>query len=201
MNINSKDMDAVNNEYYNTFADYFDKIPFEDILPELFEKNIPKKNSEILEIGSGAGALAFWMESKGHKVTCVEPAIKAVEKAQEKKLKIFQMRFQDYHTTQKFDSVVAISSLIHIPRSEMSEQIKRISELLNPEGIAFFSFIEGEGEGYEDPTGKGKDRFFSKFTEKELNDLLLPYFSFVEKRKIEIKVMNKSFFLMVLMKS
>lgn len=64
--------------------------------------------------------------------------------------------------------------------------------------IAFVSFIEGDCEGYEDPTGKGKNRFFSKFTQDELNTLLLPYFSIIEIHKIEVKKMNQSFFLMAL---
>jgi 2-polyprenyl-3-methyl-5-hydroxy-6-metoxy-1,4-benzoquinol methylase len=193
-------IDILNNEYYNTFTNVFDNIPFEDVLLELFSKNVPKAKSEILEIGSGPGALAVWIESQGHKVTCIEPAEKPAEKARERNLKVFQMRFQDYHADQKFDSVVAISSLIHIPLLEMPRQINRISELLNPEGVAFFSFIEGEGESCEDPTRKGKNRFFSKFTENELDDLLLPYFLFIEKRKIEVKIMNKIFFLFVLKK-
>jgi 2-polyprenyl-3-methyl-5-hydroxy-6-metoxy-1,4-benzoquinol methylase len=201
MNMDIVNMDIVNNEFYNAFSYVFDDIPFEDDLLDLFTKNVPKEKSEILEIGSGPGALAFWIEGKGHQVTCLEPAEKPAEKAREKNLKVLQMRFQDYHADQKFDSVVAISSLIHIPRSEMPTQIKRISEFLNPKGVAFFSFIEGQGEGYEDPTGKGKNRFFSKFTENELNELLLPHFSLVEKRKIEVKVMNKFFFLLVLKKS
>ena len=194
-------IDLVNNEYYNTFADIFDQIPFGDILTDLFLKYVLKPQSEILEIGSGVGTLALWMEKQGHKVMCVEPAEKAAEKARERKLKVFQTRFQDFHTDQKFDSVVAISSLIHIPLSEMPTQIKRISELLKPKGIAIFSFIEGQGECYEDPTEKEKKRFFSKFTEHELNELLLPYFSFIEKKKIKVEVMHQFFFLMVLMKS
>lgn len=191
-------IDLMNNEFYNAFADSFDKIPFDDVLIPLVLKYLPTSGCDILEIGSGAGALALWMSKLGHHVTCIEPAEKAAEKAKKKGLNVCLMRFQDFPVSQKFVSIIAISSLIHIPRSEMPSQILKMSQLLKQDGIAFVSFIEGDCEGYEDPTGKGKKRFFSKFTQNELNALLLPHFSIIEIHKIEVKKMNQSFFLMAL---
>jgi hypothetical protein len=48
-------IDIINNEFYNAYADSFDKIPFEDILIPLFLKYLPASDGDILEIGSGAG--------------------------------------------------------------------------------------------------------------------------------------------------
>lgn len=45
-----------------------------------------------------------------------------------------------------------------------------------------------------------KVKFFSKFTQDELNILLSPYFSIIEIHKIEVKKMNQSFYLMALEK-
>jgi 2-polyprenyl-3-methyl-5-hydroxy-6-metoxy-1,4-benzoquinol methylase len=190
--------DSINNEFYNVYGDHFDKIPFENVLPELISKYVTKSNSKILEIGSGAGALALWMTNLGHDVTCIEPAEKPAEKAREKKLRVHNIKFQDFQVDQKFDYILAISSLIHIPRLEIPFQIKKMSESLEKEGIAFVSFIEGREEGYEDPTNKGKMRFFSKFLEGELTEILSQYFSIVEIHKLEVKKMNQSFFLFVL---
>lgn len=191
-------IDLTNNEFYNAYADSFDKIPFDGVLIPLILKHLPAFRCAILEIGSGAGALASWLSKLGHNVTCIEPAEKPAKKAIEKGLNVCLMRFQDFSVCQKFDSIIAISSLIHIPRSEMTLQVQKILRLIKPAGIAFVSFIEGDCEGYEDPTGKGKNRFFSKFTQDELNILLSPYFSIIEIHKIEVKKMNQSFFLMVL---
>ena len=119
----------------------------------------------------------------GHHLTCIEPAEKPAGKAREKGLNVFQTRFQDFPVSQKYDVVLAISSLIHIPRSEIPSQMQKMSQLLKGNGIAFVSFIEGDSEGYEDPTGKGKNRFFSKFTQEELNALLSPLFSIIEIQK------------------
>lgn len=191
-------IDLTNNEFYNTFADSFDKIPFEDVLIPLILKYLPATRCDILEIGSGAGALALWMSKLGHNVTCIEPAEEPAKKATEKGLNVCQMRFQDFPVSQEFDSIIAISSLIHIPRSEMPSQIQKMSQLLKADGIAFVSFIEGDCEGYEDPTGKGKNRFFSKFTLDELNTLLSPFFSVIDIHKIGGKRINQPFHLMVL---
>lgn len=180
-------IDLLNNEFYNAYADSFDKIPFEDVLIPLILKYLPVVSYDVLEIGSGAGALALWLSKHGHNVTCIEPAEKPAKKAIEKGLNVCLMRFQDFSACQKFDSVIAISSLIHIPRSEMTLQVQKISQLIKFGGMAFISFIEGDCEGYEDPTRKGKNRFFSKFTQNELNILLSPYFSIIEIHKIEVK--------------
>lgn len=191
-------IDLINNEFYNAYADSFDKIPFEDVFIPLLLKYLPFRSSDILEIGSGAGALALWLSKMGHKVTCIEPAERPAKKAKEKGLKVYLERFQDFSTSQKFDSLIAISSLIHIPRLEMTLQAQKLLHLIKPSGIIFISFLEGESEGFEDPTGCGKGRFFSKFTEAELNNLLSPYFSIVENHKIKVKRMKQSFFLMAL---
>src|SRR3984885_9566205 len=134
------DLDYVNQEFYNAYADCFDKIPFEEILTKLVLKYVTKSNCQILEIGSGAGALALWMTSLGHNVTCIEPAEKPVELAREKRLKVYRVKFQDFQIDHKFDYVLAISSLIHIPRIEMPFQMRRIADLLEKEGLAFVSF-------------------------------------------------------------
>lgn len=199
MHLEPKERDRLNNAYYDAFPDIFDVIPFEDVLLDLFLKYVPNQ-SDIVEIGSGAGALALWLKDQGHKVICVEPAEIPAEKARKKNLTVVQTRIQDFHTDQKFNSVVAISSLIHVPLSEMPMVIKKISDLLTPSGIAIFSFIEGEGEQVEDPTEHGKDRFFAKLSESDLQELINPYFMFREMKKIEVPVMKQFFFLMVLQK-
>lgn len=190
--------DLLNNDFYNEYFELFDKIPFEEILCPLILKYIPKADCEILEIGSGAGALALWMTNQGYKVTCIGPAEKPAEKARLKGLSVNITRFQDYPIEQKFDGVLAISSLIHISRLEIPLQIRRISQLIKSGAIFIASFIEGVSEGLEDPTGKGKDRFFSKFTRKELEELLSHYFSLLEEQRIDVKKMNQSFYMLVL---
>ncbi|HSW85986.1 MAG TPA: class I SAM-dependent methyltransferase [Rhabdochlamydiaceae bacterium] len=188
-----QNIDEVNRDFYNSSGDSFDKFPFETILPDLLMKY--HKGDEVLEIGSGAGALAAWLARIGHKVTCIEPAQKLAERAEAKGLKVHCLNIQNFHTEHQYDMVIAISSLIHVPKIQLPLQIEKIVTLLKPQGIFFVNFIEGKTEGFEDPTNAGKMRFFSKWDEKELDLFLSRYFDVLEKHRIYSKKMDCTFLL------
>jgi len=188
-------IDNVNNKFYNESGDSFDKIPFDAILPELLLRY--GVGHEVLEIGSGAGALAAWLVQQGCQVTCLEPAQELATKAAEKGVKVYSTTIQDFHTDYQYDSVIAISSLIHVPKADLPLQIQKISHLLKPQGKFFVSFIEGEGEGFEDPTQMGKLRYFAKWTNSELDSILSQYFVLLENHKIYNKKMDRTFILSV----
>lgn len=187
-----------NNDFYNAHWEEFDKIPFGPILLQFLQKYMPAAGSQILEIGSGAGALALWMTGFGHRILCLEPAEMAAEAARRKGLAVLTTRFQDYQSKQKFDFVVAISSLIHIPKEELPWQMAKLKNMLHPEGLAVMTFIEGAGSAYEDPTGKGKTRFFAKYSERELHQAFTSLFHILEIQNIFVKRMQQNFFLLAL---
>lgn len=190
-----RSIDEVNRDFYNLSGDSFDKIPFEQILPNLFYQY--KIGSRVLEIGSGAGALAFNLTQKGCEVICVEPAQELALRALAKGLKVCPVTIQNFQEEGKYDSVIAISSLIHVPKAELPLQIKKIASLLNLGGLFFVSFIEGEGEGLEDPTQMQKLRFFAKWNEVELEELLSSYFTLLENHRIYNQKMDRTFLLQV----
>ncbi len=194
---NPVDINALNCAFYNDpkNTSTFDVIPFKDILIALF--NQYGKGTEILEVGSGPGAFAAWLAEKGHNVTCLEPARELAKLAAAKGLKVHEVTIQAFNTDAKYDSVVAISSLIHVPKQDLAAQIEKIARLLKPQGMFFVSFIEGNSEGLEDPTSKGKDRFFSRWSEAELNSILSPYFKMHAHLEIPNPKMNCMFFLRV----
>lgn len=191
-------IDQVNGDFYNTFGDSFDKIPFDEILPDLVHKYA--KGKKILEIGSGSGALAVWLTQQGFKMTCVEPAVELAKKAQERGLIVHATTFKQFHSSEHYDDIFALSSLIHIPKIDLPKQIEKLAKLLCPKGILFLSLIEGKEEGFEDPTQKGKIRYFAKWTETELDALLSPTFIFLENHKIYHKKMDRNFLLKICQK-
>lgn len=185
----------VNNEFYNSSGNSFDKIPFDSTLTNLLLKH--GGGQEVLEIGSGPGALAYWLVEHGYRVTCIEPAEELSKQAQEKGLKVYTTTIQEFETNHQYDNVVAISSLIHVPKADLPLQIQKIFRLLKPQGKFFVSFIEGEGEGFEDPTRIGKLRYFSNWSEMELDNLLSPNFVLLEEHKIYNQKMDRNFLLRV----
>jgi|GEM_PF-3207514 len=190
-----KNIDEINRAFYDSPGDFFNSIPFDTILPELLLKY--GKGHTILEIGSGPGGLGLWLKNKGYEVTCLEPAKKLAEMATDKGLNVYPLTIQEFNTELQYDCVIAISSLIHVPKIELPTQIEKIAKLLKPQGIFFVSFIEGDDEGFEDPTRSGKLRYFAKWSEAELDHLLSPYFNILETHKIFNKKMDCIFFLSV----
>ena len=127
--------------------------------------------NSFLDIGSGPGALAKWLIKKDFFVTCLEPAKEFAAKATKRGLKVHTTTIQNFSSELQYDNILAISSLIHVPKVELPLQINKISKLLKPNGKFFVLFIEGEGEGLEDPTNRGKLRFFAKWKESEIDKL------------------------------
>jgi 2-polyprenyl-3-methyl-5-hydroxy-6-metoxy-1,4-benzoquinol methylase len=191
----TEDIDKVNSDFYNQSGNSFNAIPFEPVLPQLLQKyNI---GHQLLEIGSGPGALAVWLKNLGCQVTCLEPAKKLAEMAVKKGLDVHQLTIQEFETDLQYDCIIAISSLIHVQKKELSTQIQKIAHLLKPQGMFFVSFIEGEDEGLEDPTRSGKLRYFAKWNESDLDHLLSDYFNLLEGHKIYNKKMDRTFLLRV----
>lgn len=189
----AEDIDKINSDFYNQSGTSFNAIPFDPVLPQLLQKY--NLGHQVLEIGSGPGALAVWLKEMGCQVTCLEPAKKLAEMAIKKGLEVHELTVQKFESKLQYDSILAISSLIHVPKQELPAQIQKIANLLKPHGMFFVSFIEGEDEGLEDPTMSGKLRYFAKWNESDLDHLLLPYFNLLESHKIYNKKMHRTFLL------
>ena len=185
------DIDTINKDFYNSSADSFDKIPFESLLPQMIQKYHQGKT--VLDIGSGPGTLAAWMASKGYEVVCIEPAAKPAAKAKEKGLTVHCVTIEEFEIDQHYDTILAISSLIHVPKEQLPSQIQKIASLLNPNGIFFVSLIIGSGEGLEDPTNLGKMRYFAHWLSHELDTLFSPFFTLLEEHQVQQKKMHRYF--------
>lgn len=191
----TENIDTLNSDFYNQNSNAFNAIPFESILPPLLRKY--PIGHQLLEIGSGPGALAVWLKDLGYQVTCLEPAKKLAEMAMKNGLDVRQLTIQGFEADLQYDCIIAISSLIHVPKKELPMQIQKIANLLKSQGLFFVSFIEGEDEGFEDPTKLGKLRYFAKWSESDLDHLLSPYFNLLESHRIYNKKMDRTFLLRV----
>lgn len=191
----SQNIDQINSDFYDSFGDEFYKIPFEEILLDWIRKYGP--GGDALDIGCATGALATWLICEDYKVTCLEPARRPAAITAAKGIPVQAVSIQNFQTDQKFDVIFAMSSLIHVPQSELPAQIKKIASFLKPKGIFFISMIEGETEGLEDPTMKGKSRYFTRLSEAALDQLLAPYFDLLEKQRVNSKKMDRNFLLRV----
>jgi len=177
MDIPTAKIDQVNKECYDNCADYWDRFPFKNILPQMIHDNYNEiLGNRVLDIGSGTGILAEWMQGQGFDVLCIDPSFEMVKRCRMKGLNILQERIQDFETDEQFAIVFAILSLIHVPKKEIPGEIEKIASLIPKGGTLILGMIGGTTEGIEERCS-GYPRFFSKYTIRDLEKLTQKYFA------------------------
>lgn len=110
-----------------------------------------KPNSEILDIGCGAGVpVDKYLVSKGHRLTGVDISEKQIELA---KVNVPQASYsvgdmlKVKYRADSFDAVVSFYAIFHIPKERHLEIFKKIYDLLKTGGffLATLGFEEWEG--------------------------------------------------------
>lgn len=177
------DIDILNKKCYNTCADNWDRLPFADFLPAaIVRAHNTQSGWKALDIGSGTGRLDVWLAKQGYQVLCLDPSDVMVHRTRTLGFTSLQKTIQEFATTEKFDLVLAILSLIHVPKCEMPAQINKIARMLNSEGVFALAMIEGQGEGVGEASS-GYPRYFAYYSRQEILDLLNPDFVLMEERQ------------------
>lgn len=173
--------DAINNRCYDALADQWDRFPFKSDLPRMIKEGYhPALGNKVLDIGSGTGIFAAWLQESGFDVLCLDPSDEMVKRTRAKGLKTYQMRIQDFQSDEQFAAIFAILSLIHVPKKEFDAVLSKIANLLPEGGLLVVGMIGGNGEGIEGGGFFGYPRFFSKFKMKELKSKFSQQFTVKE---------------------
>lgn len=175
--------DSLNINCYNALSDRWDRMPFKEFLPQkILELHDPKSGMKALEIGSGTGQFASWLQVQGFEVQCIDPSEKMVKRCINKGLSTFQVRLQDFSPKETFGLVSAILSLIHLQKGELPFQLNRIASWINPNGTLILALIEGKGEGIGERESS-HPRFFSYYTKEEILELTRSSFDCIYYKK------------------
>ncbi|MDD2981054.1 MAG: class I SAM-dependent methyltransferase [Hespellia sp.] len=156
-------------EYYNEnskeyYQDTFD-VNFQKI-QESFLNYIPEF-SYILDFGCGSGRDTKYFLEQGFQVDAVDGSKKLCDIAEAMtSIKVKNMLFQELDEQEKYDGIWACASILHLPKLELVEVLKKIVRALKQDGIVYASFKYGEFEGEKD------GRYFTCFTEKTFAQLL-----------------------------
>jgi 2-polyprenyl-3-methyl-5-hydroxy-6-metoxy-1,4-benzoquinol methylase len=178
-----EEINAVNKECYDHQADRWLRFPFSDFLPDWVKRySDPKQGVRALDIGSGNGVFAKWLQEEGFNILCIDPSDEMCRRSRAKGLKTIQTTLQEFQEKETFDSIFAICSLLHIPKADWPAQIDKIACLLNGGGTFFLALREGATEGYEEQQ-TGYPRFFSNFEEKEVLNYLEQRFDLLDFRR------------------
>jgi len=113
-------------------------------LIKILKKHLPK-NSTLLEIGMGPGR-DFDILKKIYTATGSDNSKIFLDnyKNQNKKSNLLKLDAVTLRTTKRFDGIYTNKVLQHLTKWDLKKSIKRQSEILNPNGIAFHSFWKGD---------------------------------------------------------
>lgn len=146
---------------------------------DLFSGLITKKNAPILDVGCGPGNISKYLLSNRPDLLIygIDMAPKMIELA-EKNIPQARFKVMDsrkiHEINQHFDGIICGFCLPYLSYTESSLMINDCFKLLNPEGIFYLSFVEGDPENSGFKTASTGDRtYFYYYTTKFLTDELL----------------------------
>jgi SAM-dependent methyltransferase len=102
----------------------------------------------ILELGCGAGNHSAEMLAAGFKVRATDGSPEMAEIASRRLgHPVERMLFHELDAQNAYDGVWASACLLHVPRDELADILRRIRRALKGEGVFYASFKVGEGDG------------------------------------------------------
>ena len=103
-----------------------------------------KAGYSLLEVGFGQGSHLHYARSKGYLVTGIETNKTGVEIAKKTGLTVYEGRLEGApFIEEKFDAIIAIDVIEHIPLAHLIPFIKNIRSLLTAHGTFLMSFPNG----------------------------------------------------------
>jgi 2-polyprenyl-3-methyl-5-hydroxy-6-metoxy-1,4-benzoquinol methylase len=140
-------------EAFDTLADLYQqkfmKLDIYDDTYNVFINKMQKENARILEIGCGPGNISRYLMTKkpNYRIFGIDLAPNMIKLARinNPSAEYMVMDAKDIGSiNEKFDGIICGFCLPYLSKEETHNLIKDSHELLNPEGILYMSFIEGD---------------------------------------------------------
>ena len=137
-------------------------------------KQVLKHNAELLEIGTGPGS-DWEILGKTYKVTGSDYSQEFLDHLETKypRNEFILLDAISLNIDRTFDGIYSNKVLQHLTDEELSDSIRRQSEILNPNGIICHSFWKGEGSEVF------KGLFVNYHSENEITDKFEKYFEII----------------------
>lgn len=142
------------------------KIWIDEILSQL------PPNAKILELGSGFGRDAKYMQDKGFDVTLTDAPIGFVNYLRDQGFDAKQLNILQDKIPGEYDLIFASAVLLHFPQADFEKALRNIKQGLKPDGLFAFSLKQGEGEKWTNDK-LGAPRYFKYWQIDEVEKVLL----------------------------
>ena len=127
-----------------------------------FTAHIPPKGI-ILDFGCGSGRDTKAFLDSGFRVEAVDGSEELCALASAYTgITVRKMLFNELDSQDRYDGIWACASILHLPRTELAEVIRKLEKALKYGGVLYTSFKYGEYEGMRN------GRYFTDFTEESL---------------------------------
>ena len=162
-------MDSKTLEYYNqnanTFAEGTINVEFTDT-QDKFLRLLPE-GARILDFGCGSGRDTKYFLSKGFLVDATDGSAELCRIASELTgISVRQMLFTELDAEAVYDGIWACSSILHCPKAELTEVLRKMIRAVKDGGVIYTSFKYGDFEG------ERNGRFFTNFTTESFHEYL-----------------------------
>lgn len=113
--------------------------------------------ARVLELGCGDGRDSEAMLARGFDIDATD-GVPAIAREAEARIgrPVRVMRFDELEAARAYDGILANASLLHAPRSALTDILSRIFRALRPGGVHLASFKVGDAEGRD-----GLGRYFN----------------------------------------
>ena len=155
--------------FYESNADTFIAQTVDVDMASLYQRFCKhlKPGASVLDAGCGSGRDALAFSRMGYDVVGFDASAKMVAAASKlASVPVYAMTFQDMQFDRKFDGIWACASLLHVPRTQLSEVLRSLTGLLTPKGALYASFKYGEQEREKD------GRYFNDMDEARMEQLV-----------------------------
>ena len=135
-------------------------------MQDAFAAKLPR-GASVLDFGCGSGRDAKRFAELGFSVTATDgsPELCAIARRRAG-VPVRCELFQDLADVQACDGIWACSSILHLPKSQLSDVFSRMLAALKPNGVIYASFKHGDFEGLRN------GRHFTDFTEPSFRAFL-----------------------------
>jgi SAM-dependent methyltransferase len=152
--------------YYDANATTYAERTADANLSHLYESflSLLPPSARILDVGCGGGRDLKAFRKRGFDALGIDPSSELAAIARRNSgTNVAVAHVENIDFLEEFDAVWACASLLHLPRTELPEALKRIRRSLVTGGVFFLSVQAGSGEGIS-----GDGRYFTYYDEPEI---------------------------------